>query len=358
MNNANRNSNELPKLLAVAVVAGAASPAAAWQIETPMSQGCHERITAEALREVGYAAPPSELSDEDARWPAALEFDVSKYDANVYAWSLVMGVRSPDLLGASLMNPLELAKVHNAAIGQGDHCLRAAVYDGAEGDKAALDDCRRTIEHYYWEAAGKLDDGGRADPAERGALRVHTPYQGAVEYPVSRFYAAAGRALHAVQDSFTHTFRTADYRRVLHVFNWVEQVKGTLDEARDGHNHESAMDHCDGGDPEGDARVAAAVRASAELLAALTRPGTRAERQARLERFFADWFEYQPGCELGNEYCGHPMYRWMVQNGKTDAHLTGRAALGCSTAGAGSSAFPLMIAALFVAAVARRRAGR
>jgi hypothetical protein len=50
----------------------------------------------------------------------------------------------------------------------------------------------------------------------------------------------SARALHAGEDSFTHTLRTPDMHGIVHVMNYAEAVGGTLEEERDGLAHSSA----------------------------------------------------------------------------------------------------------------------
>ncbi len=342
------------------------APAHAWWVDDPLHRSCHERITHAALLQAGYVAPPPALSKDDGRLRASLQFDASPYDANIYALSLVMGVRWPDAQGAPDFDFYQLAEVHNDPAGQGPHCLRAPGHDGAgPGDEAALRDCRSHIERHYWAALKTLDAAGEVNPAERELIAEFIPFVGRAAVPVSGFYVNAGIALHAVEDSFTHSYRTSDYRRLVHVFNWSDQVRGTIDESRDGHGHEGLLDDCEDRTPGNDvaARMGATVAAAADFLRALNQPGDRAVRQQRLDRFFADWMTYQPGCDLANEYCDSPLQRVLRDSGKSDVYGSG----GCAAAGwsVDPSGAPLLIvavaAALLVAtttAPSRRRRRR
>ncbi|HSP77663.1 MAG TPA: hypothetical protein VLQ93_03995 [Myxococcaceae bacterium] len=331
----------------------------AWQIDDPLHTSCHERLSHEALKQVGYVSPPPAPSGEDARLPGSFQFDASAYDANLYAWSLLKGTRYPDLHGAPGFDFDDLANVHNAAGDQGEHCLRSAEQDGAEGaDEAALADCRRAIETFYWRALATLDAAGEVDAQARELLAFHAPGAGRVEYPLSGFYANAGRALHAIQDSFTHTYRSEDWHMVQHVFNWVDQVRCTLDEPKDGHGHESVLDDCEGMHPSNQARFAAASAASVQFLRALTEPGTREEREARLEQFFADWFRYQPGCTPDNGYCGNESHTWLAARPEKERNVC---ASGCAAAPTGLGGHgPWLLLGLALAPVVawrRKRAG-
>ena len=92
------------------------------------------------------------------------------------------------------------------------HCLREETDVGAEpGDTHALAACRATITTLYWQALATLDPAtGGVDPDERTLQPEYLPFIGKTQIPVSGFYFFAGRAAHAIQDSFTHTYRRMD----------------------------------------------------------------------------------------------------------------------------------------------------
>ena len=295
--------------LVAAMVVTAPATAMSWQIEDPIHGACHETISAAALEMVGYLGTPPPLTEQEAQIRDNLQFDAGRYPANPWALALVIGARYPDLMGAPSFDFDDLAAVHNAPTGQGEHCLRAEHHDGPQGDVRALADCRATIEGLYWRAVAGLEAGGEPDPSLKEEVRLNGPYAGAQDVPLSAFYFYAGRALHAVQDSFTHTYRAPDWQRVRHVFNWVEQVSCSLDEPVDGHGHESALDVCEDPDLPQTERLNAATAASIDFLAALTEPSTRQERRARLDAFFEEWMQHESGCTLDNNYCGDPTHQ-------------------------------------------------
>jgi hypothetical protein len=306
-------------------------PAAAWKIELPISPGCHERISAEALEETGYASEPPALGDDDAL-AASVDFGLDAYAPNIYAWSLILGTRYPDTHGAPVTDLLEIATIQNDDGLQVEHCLRRAGQDGPEGDIVALAECRAYVAALYWEALGFADPDGAPDPDLRAPLAVSTLYAGTVDWPVSGYYSAAGRALHAIQDSFTHTYRTRDWTRVVHVFNWIDQVTCDLDEARDGHGHESALDDCESHEsPTSSGRYEAAVRASADFLAALRARGDRDAQAVALAAFFARWMTHvEETCGVADGYCGNEVDAWLRASGTSDNPMCGGGALGCS----------------------------
>ena len=333
------------------------STASAWWVEDPIHKNCHERISAAALAQVGYVRQPPPLTGADATLRDGVQFDAGQYDANIYALSFIIGTRWPDSQGEPDFDFYKLSNVHNAAGDQGSHCLREESDVGAEpGDTHALQACRSKITAVYWQALATLDDAsGDVDPDDRTLQPEYLPFIGKTPIPVSGFYFFAGRAVHAIQDSFTHTFRRMDDpdagHRITSVFNWESQVRGDLNEAENGHGHESVLDNCESDDPSKDQRMAWATDASAELLAALTTPGTALERQMRLDAFFADWMTYEPGCSIANDYCDNPVQIWLRTSGESMNYGGGCALAGRARVGLGA----LAIAAIALAALMSRR---
>ena len=322
--------------LGVALAATAVPSAAwAWQVADPIHHDCHERISAAALRQVGYVRTPPPLSGGDASLRAGLQFDAGPYDANIYALSLIIGTRWPDAQGEPSFDFYKLSTVHNAPGDQASHCLREETDLGAEtGDTHALAACRAAITTLFWQALATLDPAsGGVDPDERTLQPEYLPFLGKTQIPVSAFYFFAGRAAHAIQDSFTHTYRRMDGADAGHaitsVFNWSSQVRGDLVEAQNGHGHETILDDCEDDNPSNADRLRWATEATAALLAALTTPGPAAERQLRLEAVLADWMTYEPGCSIENEYCDSPVQAWLRASGKSMSYESG----GCAMAG-------------------------
>jgi len=336
---------------AAAVTLLSSSSASAWWVADPIHKNCHERISAAALAEVGYVQPPPALSDADAALRNGLQFDASIYDANIYALSFIIGTRWPDSQGEPDFDFYKLSNVHNAAGDQGSHCLREETDIGAAtGDTSALTACRSKITSVYWQALATLDDTtGAVDPDVRTLQPEYLPYLGKTQIPVSGFYFFAGRAVHAIQDSFTHTYRRLDGADPGHditsVFNWISQVRGDLNEAENGHGHESVFDNCESDDPYNGQRMAWATAASAELLAALTTSGTAAQRQTSLDTFFDDWMTYEAGCSISNEYCDNPEQAWLRSSGESMNYGNGGCALG-GPAGVGVGVVALVVIAL------------
>jgi MYXO-CTERM domain-containing protein len=117
------------------------------------------------------------------------------------------------------------------------------------------------------------------------------------------------------------------------VFNWSDQVSCTLDEARDGHGHETVLDDCEAGDETEAARFELATQASTDFLSALNEPGSRAERAERIAAFLDSWMSYEPDCTLENAYCQSPVYEWLKHSSRSDEDIC-EGPLNCASASA------------------------
>lgn len=346
-----------PGLFASVALLLASSAALAFQIEDPLHSSCHERISAAALDAAGYVGTPPDATEEERGLLASADFDLEQYGENPWVWSLIVGVRFPDLRGAPSFDFDDLSRVHNALDDQDAHCLRSESQDGPLGDEQAVIACRNVIESLYWEALSSLDSAGSLDPGVKTTAALNLTYSGRVDYPVSELYFAAGRALHAIQDSFTHTYRDPDdWRSILTVFNWSDQVSCVITEERDGHGHEGLLDDCEDEHPSNLPRMGAAQEASTRFMALFAEPGTRDERAERLRLFLDEWFAYRPGCEFANDYCDHPEQAFLVSSPDSDIAI-------CESDGCASmnpSSTSLGACALLVLGVlsARRRRAR
>lgn len=317
----------LAPLLPLGILFGSA-PAAAWLIEDPLHVNCHERLSQAALTAAGYTGTPPEPTEDERLLLNSVDFSLEQYDDNPWAWALILGARYPDLHGAPSFDFDDLSRVHNGLADQSEHCLRSELQDGAAGSAEAVVACRNFIASMYWEAAGAVDAAGNVDPSVQTSATVNFVYSGRVGWPVSQYYFAAGRALHAIQDGFTHTYRDPDNWGVIQtVFNWSDQVSCTLDEDTDGHGHEGVLDDCDGEWASTDARFEATAEASADFLAILKEPGDHATREQRLQDFLDEWFVFQPGCELANNYCENPDQAALVSSPESDIAICD----GCSS---------------------------
>jgi hypothetical protein len=152
------------------------------------------------------------------------------------------------------------------------------------------------------------------NPDERTLQPEYLPFLGKTPIPVSAFYFFAGRAAHAVQDSFTHTFRRMDDpmpgHQITSVFNWLSQVRGDLVESVKRPRARNDPRRLRGRQPE--QRRSTGVgdgRDQRELLAALTDAGdARRAADAARTRFSPTWMTYEAGCSIDNAYCDNPVH--------------------------------------------------
>ena len=309
----------LALVLALGTVLLAAAPARAFHIRDPLHHGCHERITIEALRAYGYRGgitPPVPNHDEGV-FIERQAFETSLYPRNMLALALLIGNRSNDTSGLGSTTILNLTGESNSDAHQPENCLRRLSDNGEQGARDALRRCRDAIMQEVDAALDGLAPDGSVDPFATDLQPVFIPYQDTVDWPLSRFYFHAGRALHTLEDSFTHTFRDPTWRRVLTVATWVDPVRGDYDEQRDGPQHWQPLDACDEPRPWRAEQIAAATAAASDLYGALlsasatSRDAARAEVNTVLDR----WLTFQGGCGLDNGYCGSAVYQDQLETG-------------------------------------------
>ena len=214
--------------------------------------------------------------------------------------TLLVSVRDNDLKGRSSDDLTELAEVHGNPDNQDEHCLRSRTQDEPGGSEAAVSDCRTFIRGRVAEALDGLDASGRPGPrrADRAARAPVAP-RGTSTRSLPTFYVRIGQAIHAVEDSFTHTYRTADGMKITVVMNWVDKADGTYDESRDGPAHATQMDVCDDSDALSTTRRTLATEASIALLRATLDPlKTKAEKMATVDGILDTYLSYSPGLHL------------------------------------------------------------
>lgn len=291
---------------AVGVLVLPAAPAEAFQVETSATSGCHELITIEAVSEAGWpdgAEAPS--PDEDAE--RALEdvpFDVPGAHRDAWGLALLIGARDNDVGSSNPFDFAALSAIHNDPARQPEHCIRMKEHDYEAGDALALAACRAYILAELEEALGS---GDTVDMTRTETVETRLVFRGRVELELVSYPFHLGRAAHALQDSYTHTFRRADDERVRHVLNWIEgNVGDSYDADRDGHPHLADLDRCSGG-AGARRRKGRALDASAELMAAVADPeGGRAGRLERAAAVIDSHMVQEPGCVAANDWCDAP----------------------------------------------------
>jgi hypothetical protein len=333
-------SHFAPRLAAMAALL--ATPASARAFVTP----CHQGITTDALARSGWplsaTSPP--LEGDHALLLRELPISVAPSARDWWSLSVLVGNLYVDLGPNTPDDVAALAQLAAVPDLQRTHCLRASADDGDTGNAGAVASCRA----YILEQVGlALGDGDVPDLNATESVRVHLEFRGPADVPFQRYGFHMGAATHALEDGFSHAFRSADEHQVKTLLNWVDWVGGSYDEARDGFQHLYALDQCGPTQPDSDTaydRVAAAKQAAAELLAGVASDdGGRAGRMARATAVLDSWFGIQAGCTQANGWCDAPQ-RFLTS------------AAGCAVgAGApgGRAGLPLIAALLW--AVARRR---
>ena len=333
--------------LAVVLVTAASAPAGAWSIGSQLDYtGCHERITTAAFRAARLMYPTAPVivptTDEQALIGEVQFVPPADFVHDLAAMSLLLGVRDNDLKGNNPLDSLQLTEVHGNPNTQEEHCIRAATDDGTAGDPAALDRCRAFIHTRVAEALAGLGADGVVDASDRMELAVYVSFAGHVKPKLPVFYVKLGQAVHALEDGFTHTYRTADGLEVTTVMNWIDYVstQGATPE-RDGPPHLAQLDHCERHNPLVDRNFDLATKAATALLEIAMDPSRTAdEKLAAVDALTAQYLTYKPGCSADNDFCDAPEPK--VPN----------TAVGCSAGGGAVGLLPIV---LVIGLVLRRR---
>jgi len=336
-------------LAIVTALAAVTRPADAWTIGSQLDNtGCHERITTLAFRaarmmfSTAPLIPPT--ADEAALIDAAQFLPPPDFVHDLGAMSLLFGVRDNDLKGHNPLDSLQLVEVHGNPDTQEEHCIRSAGDDGTAGDPAALERCRAFIHERVAEALEGLDANGTVDPNVRMPLAIYVSFAGRVDPMLPQFYVKLGQAVHALEDGFTHTYRTSDGLHVTTVTNWIDYVSnsGAVPD-RDGPPHLSPLDHCESTDPLVQRNFQLATTAATALLEIAMDPSKTADAKlAAVDALTAQYLTYQPGCDITNNYCDAPEPK--VPGSST----------GCD-AGGGGAGWLAMLAIATLAITRRRR---
>jgi hypothetical protein len=312
-----KRSRRASALALAGAIAASAAPvltprrARAYNYESALATGCHEPITMAALRELradGDTLAPWPATGDDRLWIDDLPFDLPSDARDLAGASLLVGVRDNDLKGRSGLDTTELARVHGDPAAQMEHCLRRPEHDEPDGSAAALAECRAFIRGRVRDALREgLDARGRPDAQARVVVPVYLAFAGEQRVPMPRFYVQLGRALHALQDSFSHALRSEDGLRVRALLNWVDFADEHHDQARDGPVHRSALDRCEDLDALRTQRLALATRASTELLAAAAdETRSPAARMAAVDEVLDRYLSFEPGCGADDAFCDAP----------------------------------------------------
>jgi hypothetical protein len=316
-------------------------PARAFTIASGFSESCHERLGLAAMAVLIADLPTDHLLvPADGLWrdvaaqlapllldTGGLASAATLTDAQKFVlFSLVVGIRAPDTGGHSVANLEDLRneQIDPSPESQHLHCLRAPAEDGFAGDVAVLNGSQAVIRATLGAGLAALATGRANIQAP-----FYLDFYGQLQVAVDPLSYAIGRAMHTLQDCYAHTLRSADGQTVFTVFNYIEAVRGTLNEARDGMAHSDAMDDCH--DPALDPLVARAAAVSTGLAAAAQALAATGDTTL-LDKGFAAcapgdgdtatcaWMQYTPSCQpnaqppdtaaccsQANAYCAAPL---------------------------------------------------
>jgi hypothetical protein len=336
-------------------VAGAPRVARAYTIASAVSSGCHEKITGDALRAVRQdlaTAGPLAADRNEQALIDDVEFPVPADLNDLGAVTLLIGVRDNDVKGRQSNDLTELALVHGDPNLQREHCLRSTDDDEPDGSARAVADCRAFILERIGEALAGLDASGGPDPANRTSLSVYLALRRRVDASLPTYYVRIGQAIHALEDSFTHTYRTADGMQITAVVNWVDDANGTLVPRTDGPPHATELDRCDDPDDLRRQRHALATEAATAILRATLDPQSGGGKKMVDATAVVDtYLGYAAGCTFDNDWCDAPERKY------------GNSRIGCAVGG-GGAATPLaacgavVVGLLLVSCRRRRRRAR
>lgn len=323
----------------------------AWGIGSQLdNQGCHERITAEALRRVRgmvQTAPViAPTRDEQAIIDNVQFSPPADFRHDLAGMALLLGVRDNDVKGENPLDSMQLVEVHGDPATQEEHCIRALVDDDAPGNVSALASCRAFIHERAMEALDGLDANGVVDPNVRMELAVYLSFAKHHDADLPLFWVKMGQAVHALEDGFTHTYRTEDGLHPTVVLNYIEYVTpGTPDEGRDGPDHLSSLDHCDNPDATIQRNFGLSIAATTELLAVALDPAkTKIEKGLAFDAVLLKYLTYEErGCTAENKWCDAIEAKIIDSNG-------------CDAGGGGSGpwSLALLVGAALVVVVRRK----
>jgi hypothetical protein len=341
--------------LAAAVLVTTPRAAHAYTIESPITRGCHEEITIDAWRQIQAELPDAtaavRASRDDEALIADVPFDVPGDLKELGLVTLLLGIRENDIADLATTSLSDLAVVNSDQRAQRQHCLRMTTEDEPDGTQQALADCQEFIRETFASAIDALDEDGLPDPKIRQELEVTLAIRGKVKVRVPAFQLRAAHALHALQDSFTHSFRNPkDQKKITVILNFSEYAENTLDEAVDGPPHLSDLDRCDDADELRTERHQLAIQASTEALRALLDPPTPEAKLAAIDEVVTKYtsLDEDSDCTFDNDWCDAPEREY-------DAAACACKAAGAAPGRAGGAWCLASLLALIGAGVRRRR---
>jgi hypothetical protein len=215
-------------------------------------------------------------------------------------FSLVVGVRAPDTNGRSSSDLATQRAIHASPHPEAQyvHALRAPEDDEPEGSQAAVTGTRDLIRRAFSDAVAAW-----REPSEGQISTAPVTLDFYDLFPVEVWQPGflLGDAAHALQDSFAHSIRSDafDFRKIVHVLNYVDAIYKDFNESRDGIAHSRHLDECDTADVI--ALREAGDLAMEDLLGAFLQ--TQAGDSTAIDDLLDEWVALQEGCTLENDFC-------------------------------------------------------
>jgi len=279
----------------------------AYTISSAITAGCHEKITTDALRAVRLelaSAGPLPADRNERALIDDLEFTPAGDMTDLGGATLLVGVRDNDLKGRDSMALSQLALVHGDPSAQREHCLRNSHEKEPGGSATAVLDCRAFIVERIGEALAGLDATSTPDLANRTSLPLYLSLRHGVDASLPTYYVRIGQAIHAIEDSFTHTYRSPDEMQITVNLDWVDEANGNLVEATDGPPHSTELDRCDDPDDLRQRRRELATEAATAVLRTTLDPNqTNDQKMAAVEVILDKYLSYSQGCTFDNNWC-------------------------------------------------------
>lgn len=328
-----------------------ASTASGFTINSGFSDPCHEQITIQAFTDYLSTLPTDQIpvptSEEWRKIAESFEEDLNLEIRNdqqrVLLISLLLGVRSPDTDGHSLLNIIELRENHSSPDGQYAHALRELGDDGPAGDVVAVEGTRQ---HILERIELAFEYFSRPTDQQIIEVPVYLDFYGRFRLEVWAPAFYIGEAAHALQDSFAHAIRTDDMRRIVHVMNFIDAITFDYDEERDGLAHSDRLDDCTG---ETAPAFSAATEATISLFIAVTfrfQPDPPSPNDPTVEGVLDRWVTLETGCTFENAYC-NSFWAELARESLTGPYLE------CSGSGGRSSGGYWWVALLAVVGLRR-----
>jgi len=290
--------------------------AVAFHVANGMTDPCHEEMTSTAFFETLPDLDIDAISLPDGnRWRrvAAFLIDTSGYDPSqlnerqrFVLFSLLVGNRLTDTGGYSFtdMESKRWFQGDGSDEAQYAHCLRGELDDHLAGDSRAIAGTRAQILGLLSEGTCRL---ALTSTGQITRVGLYLDYYGQVEVSVHHAWFLIGRALHTLQDSFSHTIRSEqdDLKKIVTVMNFIEAVRPGHDETRDGLAHSDNMDNCYSEDMV--PLTAAARQASADFLRAVASDFCKGGN-SNVKGVLDEWLMLNPRCMRRDDRCGS--LRW------------------------------------------------